>query len=265
MIPKTLHFCWFSTDKYPPQIQRCIRSWHKYLPDYEIVLWDTKRFPFDSVPFVQRCIELKKWAFAADYIRLYAVYTYGGIYLDSDVEVLQSLDPVLKHGAFWGIDANSEQNYFFPEAAIFGAEKGFAPLKEMMQFYETLPLDEVTPAAFNRLTNVCTAENRSILQADGRPHLVTAPVVAESVLAQYGFRQVNEEQTLAEGIHIYSQPTFLNSTLPNTPTTLAHHHNASSWLFTQRGKFFLFCHHHPVFMPFYKTVEKIRTQFSHNS
>lgn len=86
MIPKKIHFCWLSGDEFPPLIQYCIDTWEKVLPDYEIILWDTKRFDINSIAWVKEAFEAKKYAFAADYIRLYAVYTEGGIYLDSDVE-----------------------------------------------------------------------------------------------------------------------------------------------------------------------------------
>lgn len=264
MIPKKIHYCWFSGEKYPPNIKRCFQSWRTKLPDYEFVLWDSHRFNFDSVPFVKRCIDMHKWAFAADYIRLYAVYTEGGIYLDSDVEVLQSFDSVLNCKAFWGIDANKEQHYAFPEAAIFGAEAGCNALKEMMNFYETLPVKDINSETFIRLTNVFTPENRTILNTNGTPHLVTAPSVMESILSKYGFVQVNQNQILADDIHIYGQPVFLNNKLIDTPQTIAHHHNASSWFFTDRGSLFKFCHNHPVLMPIYKRVENIRKKITHN-
>lgn len=255
MIPKIIHYCWFSGDKYPDSIKRCIKSWKKELPDYEIRLWNGYSFDFDSIPFVKRCIEMRKWAFAADYIRLYAVYTYGGIYLDSDVKVLKSFNPILDSKAFWGIDANNDQDYAFPEAAIFGAEKGFEPIKEMMTFYENLPADEANPITFERLTNVFSPENRSVLDSNGNFHLVTAPTVMESVLSKYGYKQINQNQILEEDIHIYGQPIFLNGTIQDTDITIAHHLNASSWFFTDRGPIFKFCYNHPLFMPFYKKIE----------
>ncbi len=260
MIPKRIHYCWFSDEPYPPQIKRCLRSWKRWLPDYELVLWNGSRFDFDSVPYVQKCIALRRWAFAADYIRLYAIYHEGGIYLDSDVEVFKSFNPLLHHKAFWGIDATDDQHYAFPEAAIFGAEKGLPLLQEMLHFYETIPLENINDQTFARLTNVYTAENRSIYAADGTPQLVTAPVVMAATLSQYGFVEENKDQRLPGEIYIYGQPTFLNGKLPDTPQTIAHHHNASSWLFTQRGKLFQFCHHHPFFMPLYRALEYLRLQ-----
>ena len=257
MIPKIIHYCWFSEEKYPPKIKECIKSWKKHLKDYELVLWDGSRFDFNSIPYVKRCIELKKWAFAADYIRLYAVYTMGGIYLDSDVFVQQSFDRLLDSKAFWGIDANDSQHYAFPEAAVFGAEKEFCPIKEMMSYYERLSLSEVISEAFTRLTNVYENRNRTIFKPDGDLHLVTAPVVMESVLSNYGYIQENKDQTLQMGIKIYSEPIIQNSNKIDTPDTIAHHLNASSWFFTDRGPFFKFCYNHPFWMPIYKKIEKI--------
>ncbi|MBP5326497.1 MAG: hypothetical protein J6Y98_01120 [Bacteroidales bacterium] len=258
MIPKVIHYCWFSGEKYPPQIRACIKSWQKQLRDYDIVLWDGKRFDFDSVPFVKKCIEMRKWAFAADYIRLYAVYTMGGIYLDSDVLVLNTFEDLLENNAFWGIDANEGQQYYFPEAAVFGAVKGFTPLKEMMAFYEQLPEDEVSTDTFTRLTNVCDERNRTVCKPDGSPQLSTAPVVMESVLRKYGYQQTNSNQSLHSGIKIYAEPIIQNSNKIDTPQTIAHHQNASSWFYTDRGPLFRFCYNHPQLMPLYKKVEQIR-------
>lgn len=92
MIPKVIHFCWLSNEPYPDLIKKCIESWKEKLPDYAIKKWDTTNFDVTSVPFVKEAYECKKWAFAADYIRLHALYTEGGIYLDSDVRVLKSFD-----------------------------------------------------------------------------------------------------------------------------------------------------------------------------
>lgn len=133
MIPKKIHFCWLSGEEFPPVIKQCIDTWHKVLPDYEIILWDTKRFDINSVPWVKDAFEAKKYAFAADYIRLYAIYTEGGIYLDSDVEMLKSFNDLLQYEAFIGFEAATED----VEAAIFGAERGCEWCKKAMEFYHT--------------------------------------------------------------------------------------------------------------------------------
>ena len=126
MIPKIIHLCWLSGDKYPAKIAKCIASWKKNLPDYEIMLWDTKRFDLNSSNWVKQAFEAKKYAFAADYIRFYALYNYGGVYLDSDVEVLKSFNPLLDLPYFVGAVQPGT-----PEAAIMGAEK----VKEMATSY----------------------------------------------------------------------------------------------------------------------------------
>lgn len=132
MIPKKNHFCWLSGDEFPPLIKHCINTWHQVLPEYEIVLWDTKRFDINSVPWVKEAFEAKKYAFAADYIRLYAVYTEGGIYLDSDVEMLKSFNSILNYKSFIGFEASTGGI----EAAIFGTEKGAEWCKTAMDFYK---------------------------------------------------------------------------------------------------------------------------------
>ena len=120
MIPKKIHLCWLSGEKFPPFIEYCISTWKKVLPDYEIILWDTARFDIDSVPWVREAYESRKYAFAADYIRYYALYTEGGIYLDSDVEVLKSFDNLLSYRSFIGFEASTR--HF--EAAVGGVEAG---------------------------------------------------------------------------------------------------------------------------------------------
>lgn len=137
MIPKIIHFCWLSGDPYPELVTHCIESWKHLLPDYEIMLWDRNRFDIDSVIWVKEACDKKKWAFAADYIRLYALYNYGGIYLDSDVEVLKSFDELLDLPYFLGrehffdiIDASNTI-----EAATFGAEKGNLFIKACLDYY----------------------------------------------------------------------------------------------------------------------------------
>jgi len=118
MIPKIIHFCWLSNDEYPKKIKKCVASWRKKLPDYEFILWDTNKFDINSTLWTKQAYETKKYAFAADYIRLHAIYTYGGIYLDTDVEVLKRFDNLLNLPYFIG-----SQHDHLMEAAVIGAEK----------------------------------------------------------------------------------------------------------------------------------------------
>ena len=134
MIPKIIHLCWLSGDPYPPKIAMCLETWKRHLVDYEIILWDTKRFDLNSSIWVRQAFEKKKYAFAADYIRFFALYHFGGIYLDSDVEVLKGFDDLLDLPYFMGVEKAQT-----PEAAIIGAEKGCDWIKLCLDYYENRP------------------------------------------------------------------------------------------------------------------------------
>lgn len=151
MIPKIFHLCWLSGDPYPKKIEFCINSWKKYNPDYEVMLWDTNRFDVNSNPWVKEAFEAKKYAFVADYIRLYAVYNFGGIYLDSDVEVIKPFDDVL--GLPYFVGSETDDNSL--ELAAFGAEKGLPWVKTAMDYYE----------------------NRHFLKEDGSMEIEVQPLV----------------------------------------------------------------------------------------
>ena len=132
MIPKIIHFCWISGDDYPPKIQMCIDSWREKLPDYEICVWDYEKVHKLNVRWCEEAISLKKYAFVADYIRFYALYNYGGIYLDSDVQVLKSFDDLLNLKYFVGKE-NHGWNW---EAAVIGAEKGIYWIADCLAYYK---------------------------------------------------------------------------------------------------------------------------------
>lgn len=134
MIPKIIHFCWLSDDPYPEHIKECIDSWHKYLPDYEFIHWNFDRFPHGKSQWVDQAFSHHKYAFAADYIRLYALYHHGGIYLDCDVEVLSSFDP------FLGLKTMMCWQKGIPglEVAAFGVEKHSEWVKDCLDAYDGL-------------------------------------------------------------------------------------------------------------------------------
>ena len=117
MIPKIIHYCWLSGEPYPVLVEKCINSWKKNLPEYDFVLWDANRVDTISNLWLKQAYENKKYAFAADYIRFYALYYYGGIYLDADVEVLKTFNDLLDQKQFLGEEAGGDI-----EAAVIGAE-----------------------------------------------------------------------------------------------------------------------------------------------
>ncbi|MEG1737147.1 MAG: glycosyltransferase [Odoribacter sp.] len=106
MIPKIIHYCWFGKGEMSLEIQKCIHSWHSYLPDYQLMLWNEDNLP-SHTPFLKLLFKYKKWALISDYIRLYALYNYGGIYFDTDIEVIQSFDQLQNEKCFIGFQQES--------------------------------------------------------------------------------------------------------------------------------------------------------------
>ncbi|MBR0278262.1 MAG: hypothetical protein IJQ50_07375 [Clostridia bacterium] len=99
-IPKKIHYCWFGEEKHSKKIKKCIKSWKKHCPDYEIIEWNEKNFDIHCFKWVEQAYNNKKWAFVSDYVRLFVLYNYVGIYLDTDVEIIKPLDKFLKHNLF---------------------------------------------------------------------------------------------------------------------------------------------------------------------
>jgi len=221
MIPKIIHLCWLSGDPYPPKIAKCISSWKKHLFGYEIMLWDTNRFDLNSSIWVRQAFEKKKYAFAADYIRFYALYHFGGIYLDSDVEVLKSFDDLLDLPYFIG--AEKAQT---PEAAIIGAEKGCDWIKQCLDYYE----------------------NRSFILEDGTLDIRKLPEIMETQIQELkplrilslndslSIRQFDMEKEVLEFNDVFFSPKVFDSReVEVTPYTYAIHHYQNSW-FSPKAK-----------------------------
>lgn len=129
-IPKIIHYCWFGGNPKPPLVLKCIDSWKRYCPDYEIIEWNEETFDIHSNVFVEEAYQARKWAFVADYVRLYSLFNYGGIYLDSDVEVFRSLDTFLAENAFTGFEAKDA-----PVTAIMGCRKGDPLFGKLLDYY----------------------------------------------------------------------------------------------------------------------------------
>ena len=106
MIPKVIHYCWFGRNKKTKLAQKCFESWKRYCPEYEIIEWNEDNFDVGQHPYLQWCYEHKKWAFLSDYARLLILLEHGGIYLDTDVEVIRPLDDLLAFEAFFGFETN---------------------------------------------------------------------------------------------------------------------------------------------------------------
>ena len=105
-MEKVIHYCWFGGKPLPKLAKKCIKSWKKYLPDYEIKEWNEKNFDINMCPFVKGAYENKKWAFVADYARMYALYNEGGIYFDTDMEIINNVDFLKEKDVFIGYEEN---------------------------------------------------------------------------------------------------------------------------------------------------------------
>jgi hypothetical protein len=142
MIPKTIHYNWFSAEPFPKQISECIESWKSVLTDYEFVLWDRESIKDINVPYMHEALSVNKWACASDYVRLYAIFHHGGIYLDTDVFLHKSFDDLLDNRLFigrensWHICGHDTVNWL--TSHCFGAEKEHPFLKLCMAYYESM-------------------------------------------------------------------------------------------------------------------------------
>ena len=160
MIPKVIHYCWFGGNPLPELAQKCIASWKKYCPNYEIKEWNENNFDLSVCDYVKEAYDAKKWAFVSDYARLDIIYHNGGIYLDTDVELLKPLDEFLGVSAFFG----AESTGFVATGLGFGAEKKNKVVKHM--------LDEYTNIHFKKLdstfdTTPCPRRNTKPLEEEG--------------------------------------------------------------------------------------------------
>lgn len=180
MIPKTIHYCWFGHNKKPELVEHCIKSWKKFCPDYEIIEWNENNFDINSNLYVKQAYENKKFAFVTDYVRLYVMYTYGGIYMDTDVEVLKSLDKFLYHEAFSGFE-NSTQ---IP-TGIMAAQKGFRLFKDLLAYYD----------------------DAEFINSDGSMNQTTNVVVITNMMMKYGFIPNGKYQVI-RGFALYPQNVF---------------------------------------------------------
>ncbi len=132
-IPKILHYCWFGGKPKPPLAEKCIRSWKKFCPDFEIREWNESNFDLEQVPaYVRQAYEAGRWAFVSDYVRLRALTEVGGVYLDTDVEIVRPLDPFLKHEAFAGFEHLERV-----QTGVLACRKGFPLFQEFLAYYDT--------------------------------------------------------------------------------------------------------------------------------
>lgn len=207
MIPKVIHYCWFGPNPLSELAIKCIDSWKKYLPDYEIKLWNEANFDLDMFLFTREAYDSKKYAYVTDVVRLYALATDGGIYMDTDVEVLKSLDVFLHHTAFSGFESDSSL-----PTGIMGSEKNGKWSSDMLQYYT----------------------GKKFLDKRGQPILKTNVVIISELMAKKGVEFNNTYQNIDDYISFYPSDFFCpkhpaTGKLILTSNTHCIHHFAGSW------------------------------------
>lgn len=222
MIPKIIHLCWLSNNDYPPKIKRCLKSWQKYLPEYKIMLWDTKRFNLDESIWVKQAFTKKKYAFATDYIRFYALYNYGGIYLDSDVEVLKSFNDLLQLPYFMGAEKAGTI-----EAAILGAEKGTEWIKICLDYYtDKTFIKQDSSLDIRKLPEIMVEELEKF-----------KPIHYLDVEEMKNIKNMDFQKEILVMPNEYFSPKIFDSReVLITPRTYAIHHYQNSW-FSHKPKY----------------------------
>ncbi len=208
MIPKVIHYCWFGRGPLPALAQKCIASWRKYCPDYEIKEWNEDNFDLSLYPYVREAYEARKFAFVTDVVRLYALYYEGGIYMDTDVEVIKPLDKFLVHCAFSGFE--SEVNV---PTGIMASEQYGRWAKDNLDYYD----------------------NRHFVKENGTLDMTTNVQIITSYMSNYDFQPHSSYQDFPNLITINPQEYFCplspisgKSTISKNTYTI--HHFAGSWL-----------------------------------
>lgn len=244
MIPKIIHYCWFGGAPLPELAQKCIASWKKYCPDYEIKEWNEHNIDVTSVAYMYEAYKAKAWGFVPDVARLQIIYNNGGIYLDTDVELIKSLDNLLEQHAFMGI----EDEKYIALGLGFGAEATYPFVKKLLDQYQNL----------------------HFINKDGTLNKRSAPSLQKTIFEESGFNGRNEKQEI-EGAVVYPSEYFCplsytTGILNITTQTYSIHHYNGSWL-NEKQKAMILARHNvykkagrfaPLLWPFVHVYLKIR-------
>lgn len=206
-MKKTIHYCWFGRGEKPKLVKKCIESWKKNLPDYSLVEWNEDNFDISKNQFVAEAYSDRNFAFVSDYVRAFVLYNYGGIYMDTDVEVLGSFDRFLNDTVFLGFEEGN-----FVGTCVMGIEKGHELMKNYLDHYESMTY-------FNE---------------DGTKYKDTNVVLLTKLLDKRGLVRNNEFQKVGD-ISVYPRTFFspydyINGISYITDDSVAIHHFAQLWL-----------------------------------
>lgn len=221
MIPKIIHYCWFGRGQMPELALYCIESWKKYLPDYELRLWNEDTFDVNSVPYVKEAYSVQKYAFVTDYIRLWALNKFGGIYLDTDVEILKPLDQFLTLPAFSGYEVIVNTSFCPIMTGLMASEAGGTWVQEQLAYYN----------------------NKHFLKRDGTfanvfPNTnepLPNPITITKIMQDNGFVADGKYSVYKGNMHVFPTEYFCpmrwdTKELVITENTFCIHHFSGSWL-----------------------------------
>lgn len=222
MIPKVIHYCWFGHNTLPKSALKCIDSWKKYFPDYEIKEWNEDNFDVDIIPYTKEAYKAKKFAFVSDYARFWILYNHGGIYFDTDVKVIKQFDDIVSRGAFMGREAGAYlknickyqgEGLGVNPGLGLGVNPGHPIYKELLDLYDSL----------------------SFTNKDGSLNTKTIVSYTSEILVKHGLGDDNNHLQNIEGIWIYPASVFCpmdhtrGCKLTITPQTVSIHLYDSSW------------------------------------
>lgn len=204
-IPKIIHYCWFGGNQLPPSARRCIDSWRRYMPDYEIKRWDESNFDVEETEFTADAYRLRKFAFVSDYARLKILNEQGGLYFDTDVQLLKPIDDIVEKGPFMGIEApetvKTERFLHYVNVGLgFGSAPGSEVLGRLLELYRSA-----------RFVN-----------PDGRLNTIPIGVYTTSLLEEYGYRDADELQQVG-GFTVYPSEVFCPMNFHTGKTVLTDH------------------------------------------
>lgn len=219
MIPKVIHYCWFGRGPKPKLAEKCIASWKKYCPDYQIVEWNEDNFDVNRTPYTRFCYKNKKWAYLSDYVRLAVVYENGGVYFDTDVEVIKPIDWLLDRDAFFAL----EDLQTVATGLGFGAVKDSIYLKEMMAAYSFAKEEDVIVTSCPDLNTkalepFCQKLDGNLQEMDG---LLVLPVDYMNPYDDPTGRLTITENTIS--IHWYSKSALTRKSIIRSKITRPFH------------------------------------------
>lgn len=227
MIPKVIHYCWFGGNPLPEMARNCIESWKRYCPDYEIKEWNESNFDLECCDYVKEAYKCKKWAFVSDFARFWILYHEGGIYFDTDVELVASIDDVIKNGAFMGCER-------IGTAVLDGIVKK-EELRKIDFIYAVNPgLGMATESEMDIIKEILNKyKTRHFLLNDGSLNLTTIVTYTSEVMYKYGWKPINKKQQVG-GIIVYPKDYFgamdyATGTVNMSPNTKTIHHYAATW------------------------------------